>query len=66
MMRAAVGGGACVATGEQLSEYENANGTGQVHVWFDRPALGWAGRGDDVAGVADDEPASRERVEAQS
>ena len=23
------------ATGRQLSDYENAFGTGQVHVWFD-------------------------------
>ena len=25
----------CTAPGVQLSEYENALGTGQVHVWFD-------------------------------
>ncbi len=31
----AVGGARCRVRGEQLSEYENAVGTGQVHVWFD-------------------------------
>ena len=31
----AVGGAACRLRGEQLSAYENAVGTGQVHVWFD-------------------------------
>jgi 3,4-dihydroxyphenylacetate 2,3-dioxygenase len=30
----ALGGGTCTARGEQLSEYENAVGTGQVHVFF--------------------------------
>jgi len=25
------------------SQYENSIGTGQVHVWFDRPAEGWTG-----------------------
>jgi hypothetical protein len=25
----------------QYSDYENAIGTSQVHVWFDRPATGW-------------------------
>lgn len=37
----AVGGAACTASGRLFSEYENAVGTGQVHVWFDRPAGGW-------------------------
>ena len=31
----ALGGGACRARGQQLSNYENAVGTGQVHVLFD-------------------------------
>jgi 3,4-dihydroxyphenylacetate 2,3-dioxygenase len=31
----ALGGTACRARGTPLSEYENALGTGQVHVWFD-------------------------------
>ncbi|HVV17855.1 MAG TPA: catechol 1,2-dioxygenase [Pseudonocardiaceae bacterium] len=37
----ALGGPACTARGRLFSEYENAVGTGQVHVWFDRPAGGW-------------------------
>ncbi len=40
-MVAAVGGRECVATGELFSEYENSIGTGQVHVWFERPESGW-------------------------
>jgi 3,4-dihydroxyphenylacetate 2,3-dioxygenase len=34
-MMGALGGKACRARGTQLSEYENAAGTGNVHVWFD-------------------------------
>lgn len=41
MMVAALGGRACVAPGVQYGDYENSIGTGQVHVWFDRPATGW-------------------------
>ena len=41
MMVAALGEGACHAPGQLYSEYENSVGTGQVHVWFDRPAGGW-------------------------
>ena len=41
MMVAALGGAQCVAPGRTFSDYENAIGTGQVHVWFDRPAHGW-------------------------
>jgi aromatic ring-opening dioxygenase catalytic subunit (LigB family) len=37
----ALGGAACTASGRLFSEYENAVGTGQVHIWFDRPADGW-------------------------
>jgi 3,4-dihydroxyphenylacetate 2,3-dioxygenase len=43
MMLGAVGGADCVARGELFSNYENATGTGQVHVWFDRPDAGWTG-----------------------
>lgn len=43
MMVAALGGRECVAPGRLYSEYENSIGTGQVHVWFDRPASGWTG-----------------------
>jgi 3,4-dihydroxyphenylacetate 2,3-dioxygenase len=35
MMLGALGGRTCTAPGTQMSEYENAVGTGQVHVWFD-------------------------------
>ncbi len=41
-MIAAVGGVECVVTGELFSEYENSVGTGQVHVWFERPEHGWS------------------------
>jgi aromatic ring-opening dioxygenase catalytic subunit (LigB family) len=43
MMIAALGGRECTAPGRLFSEYENSIGTGQVHVWFDRPANGWTG-----------------------
>ena len=41
MMIAAVGGRDCIARGTMYSEYENAIGTGQVHMWFERPDSGW-------------------------
>lgn len=34
-MLGALGGAACRAPGEPLSAYENARGTGNIHVWFD-------------------------------
>ena len=34
-MVGAMGGAACRAKGQALSEYENARGTGNIHVWFD-------------------------------
>jgi 3,4-dihydroxyphenylacetate 2,3-dioxygenase len=43
MMVAALGAGAVTAPGRAFSEYENSVGTGQVHLWFDRPAGGWCG-----------------------
>ncbi len=43
MMLGAIGGRDCTARGELYSDYENATGTGQVHVWFERPAAGWTG-----------------------
>ncbi len=43
MMLGSIGGRDCTAPGELFSDYENATGTGQVHVWFDRPAGGWVG-----------------------
>ena len=41
MMAAALGETDFAAPGEQISDYENAIGTSQVHVWFDRPEGGW-------------------------
>ncbi len=41
MMLGAIGGAECTASGELFSDYENATGTGQVHVWFERPEGGW-------------------------
>ena len=41
MMVGAIGGSACSATGLRYSEYESAGGTGQVHIWFERPVGGW-------------------------
>lgn len=41
MMAGALGGRDCKARGRQFSDYENAVGTSQVHVWFDRPKQGW-------------------------
>jgi 3,4-dihydroxyphenylacetate 2,3-dioxygenase len=40
-MLGAIGGRDCAARGELYSDYENATGTGQVHVWFERPEGGW-------------------------
>jgi 3,4-dihydroxyphenylacetate 2,3-dioxygenase len=40
-MIGAMGEHAVTAPGRQYGEYENAIGTGQAHVWFDRPAQGW-------------------------
>ncbi|MFD7336092.1 3,4-dihydroxyphenylacetate 2,3-dioxygenase [Streptomyces violascens] len=45
MMAGALGGEACTAPGRQYGAYENSIGTGQVHLWFDRPADGWTGTG---------------------
>jgi 3,4-dihydroxyphenylacetate 2,3-dioxygenase len=42
IMAGALGGAACRARGLQLSDYEASVGTGQVHVWFERPEGGWA------------------------
>lgn len=41
MMVGALGGADCRAPGQLFSNYENATGTGQVHVWFDQPESGW-------------------------
>jgi 3,4-dihydroxyphenylacetate 2,3-dioxygenase len=41
MMMGALGEEQCTAPGRQFGDYENSIGTGQVHVWFDRPAEGF-------------------------
>jgi len=41
MMVGAIGGSACSAAGLRYSEYESAAGTGQVHMWFEKPVGGW-------------------------
>lgn len=41
MMIGALGEGDCTAPGRQYGEYENAIGTGQAHIWFDRPEGGF-------------------------
>ncbi|MER5418501.1 3,4-dihydroxyphenylacetate 2,3-dioxygenase [Streptosporangium roseum] len=51
MMIGALGEGDCTAPGRQYGDYENSIGTGQVHLWFDRPAGGFpAPRATDAAG----------------
>ena len=42
MMTAALGGRSVTAPGRSFSRYENSVGTGQMHLWFDRPAAGWS------------------------
>jgi hypothetical protein len=42
MMVAALGERAVRAPGRRFSDYENSVGTGQVLLWFDRPAAGWS------------------------
>lgn len=42
MMASAIGGRDCRAPGVRFSDYENATGTSQVHVWFERPSGGWS------------------------
>ena len=41
MMIGAMGESAVTAPALQYGDYENSIGTGQVHLWFDRPAEGW-------------------------
>ena len=43
MMIGALGEGDCTARARRYGEYENSVGTGQVHLWFDRPVAGWTG-----------------------
>jgi 3,4-dihydroxyphenylacetate 2,3-dioxygenase len=41
MMVGALGGRDCRAPGIAYSDYEAAAGTGQIHMWFERPDSGW-------------------------
>ena len=41
MMIGALGEGDCTAPSRPYGEYENSVGTGQVHLWFDRPSTGF-------------------------
>ncbi|MFF3642232.1 catechol 1,2-dioxygenase [Streptomyces sp. NPDC002564] len=41
MMIGALGEERCTAAGRAYSAYENSVGTGQMHLWFDRPPHGW-------------------------
>lgn len=41
MMIGALGEERCSAPGRAYSSYENSVGTGQMHLWFDRPTEGW-------------------------
>ena len=41
MMIGAIGEERCTAPARQFGEYENSVGTGQVHLWFDRPEGGF-------------------------
>lgn len=43
MMAGALGEGGCTAPASAYSDYENSVGTGQMHLWFARPARGWTG-----------------------
>jgi len=38
----AIGGPACRASAARYSNYEASAGTGQIHLWFERPAGGWS------------------------
>tara|TARA_B110000438_G_scaffold283529_1_gene311632 strand:- start:1085 stop:1975 length:891 start_codon:yes stop_codon:yes gene_type:complete len=44
MMVGALGGSECSAVGRRYSDYESAAGTGQVHMWFEKPSDGWIGQ----------------------
>ncbi len=40
----AIGGRDCTAPGVRYSDYESSAGTGQLHIWFERPEKGWTTR----------------------
>jgi hypothetical protein len=41
MMVGALGEESVTAPARAYSHYENSVGTGQIHLWFGRPAAGW-------------------------
>ncbi|MEU4202860.1 catechol 1,2-dioxygenase [Streptomyces sp. NPDC039022] len=43
MLAGALGEDRLTAPARAYSAYENSIGTGQIHLWFDRPADGWTG-----------------------
>jgi 3,4-dihydroxyphenylacetate 2,3-dioxygenase len=43
IMVGSIGGRQCRAPGRVFGEYEASVGTGQAHVWFERPVDGWTG-----------------------
>ncbi|MGA4844171.1 catechol 1,2-dioxygenase [Streptomyces sp. G45] len=47
MMAGALGEERLTAPARAYSAYENSIGTGQIHLWFDRPADGWTACGPD-------------------
>jgi len=51
MMIGALGERAVTAPARPFSEYENSVGTGQMHLWFDRPAAGWTAPADGPAAI---------------
>jgi 3,4-dihydroxyphenylacetate 2,3-dioxygenase len=52
-MIGALGESAVTARGRRYGEYENSVGTGQVHIWFDRPAAGWTAPRPSATSVAE-------------
>jgi 3,4-dihydroxyphenylacetate 2,3-dioxygenase len=58
-MLGALGGATCSSKGEPLSDYENARGTGNIHVWFDTQP-----HADDRQATATDAPAQSLHREA--
>src|SRR5262249_61238830 len=58
MMVAALGERTVTAPARPFSEYENSAGAGEGHLWFDRPAGGWA-RGSNNGGTCWPAPPAR-------
>jgi aromatic ring-opening dioxygenase catalytic subunit (LigB family) len=60
MMIGAVGEADCTAPGRLYGRYENSVGTGQVHLWFDRPAAGFP-----PARTTDHDPSAAEKEQSR-